>query len=790
MRVPYSWLKELVPAAPGVEETAGLLTSIGLAVEQVHELAAAPGVVVAEITAVEAIEGSDHLVLATVMDGSKEYAVVCGAPNARAGVRTALALPGTHLPGAGFDVEVREVMGVRSEGVLCSPKELDLYDYAGGIMAFGQDAEPGTPLAELWPEESVLELELTPNRADAFSVLGVARDLAAKLDTEYVHPAYVHPAYEHPAYEHPADRAGTPEDDGLAIEIADPEACPRFTLQLITGVRIGPSPVWMQRRLAALGLRPRNNVVDATNYVTFELGQPSHAYDRRVLRDGTIQVRRAEPGERLTTLGEDELELTTEDLVIATPSDDGSRAIGLAGVIGGLRDSIGTQTTDVALEVAHFDPVTIRKTAKRHGLSTDAHYRFERGVDPSLPPRASARAAALIAEVAGGVVHPDFTDRGSAPAVAEVHFRPARVEFLMAVDIPEDRQKRYLEALGCDVDTDGDAWRVRVPSWRFDLAIEEDLIEEVARLHGFEHIGESVPAMHFVPPRTDPTHRELRELLAGAGLQETMGYVFTSDDELERAGAPPAKVRLEHPQGTERSVLRTALHPGLLQAAATNRNASSLALFEVGRVFLEQEAERVGMVFRGPWTDDLLHERRELDFFVVKGLLEAIGRRLRAKLELRPGQGSHLHPGVAADVHWNGRPIGTAGRLHPEIAASYELSAETYLVELDLPLAAQPLRFRDVVRQPWAERDLAIMAPTDTTYRDLAELAKDAAGDKLASLEPFDVYEGAPIPAGHRSVALRLRFRDPARSLTDEEVDGYMANVIEAVRRRGYAIRE
>ena len=780
MNVPYGWLKELVPDAPPPEETAELLTSIGLAVEAVHELPGAPeGVVVAEILAADPIEGSDHLVRTRVTDGAQERSVVCGAPNVRTGMRTALALPGTYLPGAGFEVGVREVMGAASEGMLCSPRELDLFEWAGGILVLGSDAALGTSLADLWSAETVLELELTPNRADAFSVLGVARDLAAKLGVPYRHPG------------EDVARGDPDEDDGLAIEISDPGACPRFTLRRIDGVKIGPSPVWLQRRLATLGLRPRNNVVDVTNYVTFELGQPSHAYDCAVLQGGVMQVRRARRGEALTTLVGDELTLDEDDLVIATPDGGGSRAIGLAGVIGGQHDSVGAGTTDVALEVAHFDPVTIRKTAKRHGLSTEAHYRFERGVDPALPPAASARAVALIAELTGGTVHPGISDIGSVPERPVVEFRPNRVHFLMDVDVPKERQRAYLEALGCRVDAADDGrWRVQPPSWRFDIGIEEDLIEEVARLHGFEHIGESVPAMPFVPPHADPTHRELRELLAGAGLQEAIGYVFTSDEELARAGAPPSMVRLVHPQGAERSVLRTALHPGLLQAAVTNRSAPSLAMFEVGRVFLEDEVERVGMIFRGPWTDDALHDRRDLDFFVVKGLLESLASRLRSDVELTPGGVPHLHPGVAADVRWNGRNAGTAGRIHPEIAGLYELPAEVYLVELDLPLRARPLAFREVVRQPWAERDLAIVAPVGVTYRELADLVKNAAGQRLSSLEPFDIYQGAPIPEGNRSVAVRLRFRDPERSLTDEEVDGYMANVIGAVRERGYDIRE
>ena len=589
---------------------------------------------VARIVEAEPIPGSDHLTKTVVDDGTTRRTVVCGAPNAQVGVLSALALPGTTLPGTGLSgtglpggaqsgrgdtvssagssadssagssegatVERREVLGVVSDGMLCSPRELGVYDYAGGLIVFADDVAPGTELSSAWPAETVLELELTPNRADAFGMLGVARDLAAKLDRPLRHPA------EHDA---PGDEQG---DDGLTVEIEDAAGCPHLVLQRIDGLTIGPSPIWLQRRLAALGLRPRNNVVDVTNYVTYELGQPSHAYDLRVLEGGVLQVRDARPGEEVELLDGERYELDPADLVIATGAQDGhgSKAVGLAGVMGGLHDSVRSDTSSVALEVAHFDPVRVRKTAKRHGLHTDAHLRFERGVDPALPPRAAAHCARLIAEVAGGAVHPATSRVGDSGPRAAIAFRPSRVEFVMAFDVPDETQRRYLEALGCTVHEtvhetgrqDGpDTWSVEPPSWRFDLSIEEDLIEEVARLHGYEHIGATRPDLAFVPPRTDPTHRALRDELAAAGLQETIAYVFTGDEELARARAPQARVRLSNPQGVERSRLRTALHPGLLAAAATNRGVDGLALFEIGRAFLEHEEERLGVLLSGAW---------------------------------------------------------------------------------------------------------------------------------------------------------------------------------------------
>ncbi|MDZ7800477.1 MAG: phenylalanine--tRNA ligase subunit beta [Trueperaceae bacterium] len=781
MRIPHGWLAELVPGLPDADALSELLPGLGLGVEAVHERPAAPaGVVVAEVREVLKIEGSDHLLRVRAFDGRDTHQVVCGAPNCRPGVRSALVPPGTELPAAGLRVERRTLAGVESAGMLASPRELGLFDHAAGILTLPPDTPLGLDLQEVWPAETVLELELTPNRADAFSLLGVARDLCAKLGVSLRHPA---------AGATPADG----DDDAFEVQVADPEGCPHLVTRRITGVRVGPSPVWLQRRLAALGLRPRNNVVDVTNYVTFELGQPTHAYDRRALPKGVLQVRRAEAGEEVQLLDERTYALDPRDLVIATPNEHGaSSPVGLAGVMGGLHDSVRADSDEVVLEAAHFDPVSIRKTAKRHGLHSDAHYRFERGVDPALPPVAAARAAALIAETSGGTVVPARSRTGGAPAPAEIDFRPSRVSFLMAFDVEAPLQRRYLEALGCEVHEDeADAWRVRPPSWRFDLSIEEDLVEEVGRLHGYEHVGATRPDLSFTPPHTDPTHRALRDALAAAGLQETIAYVFSGDEELARAHAPEARVRLSNPQGVERARLRTALHPGLLAAAAANRGADGLALFEIGRVFLEPEEERLAVLLSGAWERGVWREGTRVDVWRLRGVLEGLATRWRAALEVRPARPEEapmLHPGVAGVVSWEGREVGIMGRLHPEVAAAYEL-ADVYLAELTLPLAPGPLAIEDVPRQPYAERDLAIVAPAEVPYARLAALVREPAGPRLVHAEPFDVYQGPPLGSHERSVAIRLRWRHPERALRDEEVDAWLAAVADAVRAAGFGIR-
>ncbi|MCA9836067.1 MAG: phenylalanine--tRNA ligase subunit beta [Trueperaceae bacterium] len=780
MNLPYSWLKEWVPDAPSVQDLSDLFPQIGLGVEAVHHLAAPPqGVVIGLVETVKPIDGSDHLKACTVYDGEKRYSVVCGAPNVREGMRSALAKPGVHLPGAGFTVEKRKMMGVASEGVLCSPKELELYEYGGGLIVFGDDAELGQELSGYWPEDYVLELEITPNRADAFSILGVARDLAAKLGVKLNDPTQ--------GLELPDPQL----DDGMTVKLEDEEGCPRFTLRRIEGVTVKPSPIWLQRRLAQLGLRPRNNIVDITNYITFELGHPSHAFDLDHIVDKTLLVRWAQEGEKLVTLNEEELELSSEDMLITMPDGQGGTTpISLAGVIGGLHDSINPNTTNVALELAHWNPVMIRKTAKRHGISTDAHYRFERGVDPNIPPLASARAAKLIAELAGGTLHPGITDVGSEKALPKIAFRPSRVHFLMAMDVPLKEQQRYLEALGFKVEIRAeDDWLVTAPSWRFDMAIEEDIIEEVSRMYGYEHVTETVPDMHFVPEGHDSTHRQLRNLMMGLGFQEAMTYVFTSDSELAKANAPLSQVKLANPQGLERSVLRTALYPGLLEAARTNHHQPGMAFFELGRVFLEQELEYLSIVMVGEWIKAGWQTGQTIDFYSFKGLLEKLAAQLNASFRLEPEQAPFLHPGVSAALYWQGEKVGYMGRLHPEVAARYELD-EVFVAELNLPLAFGKLKFSDYARQPHAERDLAILVPKALSYAELAEAVRSQAGERLEQVQPFDIYEGQQVPEGQKSMALRLWFRHPERSLTDEEVDGFMGNIIGHLKTLGYTIRD
>ncbi len=780
MNLSYSWLKEFISDLPPVNELGDTLIDIGLGVEGIETLPAAPeGVVVGRVDSLNPVEGSDHLLHITVNDGSKDYSVVTGAPNTKVGMLTALAKVGAVLP-AGFTVAAKEMMGHASEGVVCSPKELGLYDYAAGLIEFGDDVSVGDSLASLWPAEEIIELEITPNRADAFSMLGVARDLSAKLGVPFKHPA------------DGLDLGDSSDAMGLSVELQDAD-CKRFTLRLIEGVEVKPSPIWMQRRLAGLGLRPRNNLVDCTNYVTFELGQPSHAYDSNDLVDGKIIVRSAVDGETIVALDDNTYEVTSADMLITTPNADGNgtQPTGIGGVIGGAHHSINPNTTTVALEAAHFDPVRVRKTAKRHTLNTDAGFRFERGVDPNLPAIANARVSSLIAELGGGTLRGGLVDVGQEDIVRPtVDFRPSRVHFLMDLDVPLEEQEAYLTALGCGVEkVEADLWRIQPPSWRFDMAIEEDMIEEVSRMHGFEHLKETMPAMHFVPKGIDSTHRQFKSLLVGFGLTEAMNYTFSYPEELAKAFAPAATVELTHPQSVERSVLRTALYPNMLNAAKTNHAVPNLALFEVGNVFLETEETRLCIFMRGQATTSNWLSGEAIDFYDFKGLFEKLAATMGADFHLENEVHAALHPGVSASIIWNGQAIGFIGRLHPEIAAHYDLG-ESYIAEVSMPLASKDVSFSDYDRQPHAELDVAIVAPVEVSYASLEELIRVNAGERLADLNVFDVYSGKPIPEGMRSIAFNMRFRHPERALKDDEIDGYLKAVVSGILDAGFSIRD
>ncbi|AFZ66919.1 phenylalanine--tRNA ligase subunit beta [Deinococcus peraridilitoris] len=775
MKLPYSWLKALLPELPQAPDLEPILANLGLPVEEIVLLSAPPvGVVYGEVLECTPLEGT-HLFRVTVEAGEPApVTIVTGAPNTRANVGVAVARPGTTIEGS--EIGVRAVQGVASWGMLCSPKELGVGDYAGGLLQLPLgSAKTGTPLAELWPADAVIDIEVTPNRADALSVLGVARDLAAALDIELRLPS-----------------AGVPPQQGAPqpLPVTLTEGCDRFVARVASGVRNGPSPLLVQRRLLASGLRPIDLIVDASNYVMLELGQPTAFYDARDVALA-LRVERAVQGERTQTLYGDEIELNEHDLVIR---NGGGEIVGVAGVIGANFGGIRSDTSDVVLEAAHFDPVSLRLTARRLGLKTDAVYRFERGVDPNLAPWAANRIMELLAQHGGAEVHPGVTDAGNSHLPSPIAFDPQAARDLLGLFISDDEMRATLEKLGCQV---SEVWRVTPPSWRADLNIPEDLTEEVIRLHGYGELPETLPEVkvhesNLASGEEARARRDLKMVMAGLGFQEVVTYTFTNDEEAHKARAERPHLHLRNPLTSERTAMRTALYPSLLKTVQANAR-EQLLLFEVGRVFpVSGEVERFGALMRGPLAPRNWQGPIAGGFYTFKGLLEAAASELGAQLEVRALRGEEvpgaLHPGIAGEVLWNGVPVGWLGALHPALASELGLKGETFLLEVRFPLPRRAWSFRDPRRTPANLRDLSIIAPDSVSYGELRDLLAREGGALLESIQVFDVFSGESIPSGHRSLAINLSFRGE-RTLQDADVDPVFDHLIATAQAQGWTVR-
>lgn len=795
MRLPLAWLAELVPLPPAAE----LVRRLELAgFEDVALLQHGPDLSELRVGLVARCErhpDADKLSLCSVDVGDgTPRSIVCGAPNVAAGQKVAVALPGARLPD-GTRIKKAKRRGVVSEGMICSSRELGLGDEHQGILVLDAGARVGASLAEvLGGEGAVLEVGITPNRGDAASLLGIAREVQALFGGPLRLPQTA-----------PAE-SGAPASGAARVRIEAGDACWRYTARVVRGVRVGPSPERLRRRLEAAGLRSINNVVDATNWVLLELGQPIHAFDLAKLRGAEVRVRRAAPGETLATLDGALRRLDPGDLVIA----DAERAIALAGVMGGSETEVGSATQDVLIESAHFEPGSVRRSARRHGLHSEASYRFERGVDREGIARGADRAARLVAELAGGAVAVGRLEvRGEAPPPRPpIELDVTRLNRLLGTEIPRDEAAGLLERLGIRCVRQGESvLRCEVPSYRNDLELPQDLIEEVARLHGYDRIPTTLPVAELLPARLPPGHvlaDRARTLLAGLGLTELMTMPFVAAEDLLRLRldeADPRRVgiRILNPVQEQDSQLRTTLLPSLLRVARQNRSrqVDRVAVFEVCRVFVPKAGEALpdeplqlaALVTRG-------RERHLWDppeppplYFEARGIAERLFSGLGYEACLRRGGNvPYLHPGAQAEIAVSGRPIGSVGELHPEVANAFELDVPAAFVEIDLRAllttpAAAP-RFREPSREPAIRRDLAVLTPRDQSAGELVEEIRKRAGADLISVELFDRYEGRGVPAGRVSVAFRLVFQRADRTLVDAEVNQAMDLVVRALAER------
>ena len=809
MKIPYSWVREFVELKLTAEQAGERLVNAGIEVASVTPLAPdLKGVVVGEIEAVERELGQGHggypLFLCRVSTGREHYSVVCGAPNTKVGVRAAFAPPGAVLPG-GRRIAAAKIQGVESQGMLCSERELGIgEEHEAGILEV-PDARPGADLvAELGLDDQVLEVEVTPNRPDCLSVLGIARELAA-LTGARMRPSTIK-----------LSESGEPAKSLARVRIEAPDLCHRFTARVIRGVTIGPSPSWLRARLRAVGLRPISNVVDVTNYVLWELGQPLHAYDYDTVADATIVVRRARTDERFTTLDGQERVLDPSMLLIADPR----RAIGLAGVMGGANTEVTDRTTRVLLEAAWFAPASIRRTSRALGLRTDAAYRFERGADVEGLVTASARAAVLIAETAGGTIARGVVDAYPRKRKAQhVRLRMSRVKRVLGVAPSPAQARKVLAGLGLAVKSRGADLEVTVPSFRRDLSMEDDLVEEIIRVWGYDRIPSTLPGgaislvTHPISLRQGQT---VRRALVGAGLAEVVTYAFSDPAraELVRRPADPKPVELMNPLAQDASLLRTHPLEGVLGAVSTNvrRQQADVRVFEVSKTYVQTAGAEPGRASLRPpsagagLTDPATTEPRwvaialtgargeggwsgspqPVDVYDAKGMAE----HTLAALGARAGSGDAGRlSGFEPDCHGTlvteqGVIVAEFGEVAAALRESFGIAAPVFaaVVSLDAvgATSAAALSYQALPRFPAVERDLAFVvgAEQSLTAAQIESALREAAGPLLRRLVLFDVFR---FPDGRSSLAWRLLFQAEDRTLTDAEVNAIQERVVRRI---------
>ena len=790
MNVTLNWLKAYIDFEFSPNELADRLTMLGVEVESIKQLGAElEGVIVGSVTAIRPHPNADKLVLCQVnTGGAEELQIVCGAPNVREGMLAPVATIGATLP-VGLTIKRAKLRGETSEGMLCSEKELGLSDAAAGLMELPTDIPLGTPLSEaLGLDDVVFELEITPNRPDCLSLIGIAREIRAETGNPLKPPTV------------DLTESDIDAQELTSVTIDAPDLCPRYAARVIQGVKVAESPAWLQQLLESVGIGVINNIVDVTNFVLMEYGQPLHAFDYHKLTENRIVVRRAREGEHITTLDEVERELTPDMLVIA----DAEQPVALAGIMGGYDSEITEATCDVLLESAYFNPSSVRATAKALGISTEASYRFERGADPGVVLAALDRASQLIAELAGGTICAGVVDvyPGQQP-LTEIQLRPERVNFVLGTILEASEMVQILNRLGFDVDATGDIYHVTVPTFRADITREIDLIEEIARVHGYDNIPTTLPKGDIPVPAQDPKteiRKRIKHFLLAAGMMEAVNYSFCDPNCFDKIRLNPDDplrntLRLQNPLSPEMSVLRTTLTPGLLANAQHNRNhqIDTIALFEIGGVFVhdgeEKEPERVAGVLAGQIGEGVYSDPyRPPDFFDIKGLVEEMLEVCGVvDWTLQKTDTPTFHPGRNAEVLLGDKRIGVFGEVHPEVLENYDLPYKAYLFEFDLDgltdVATFAKRFEPISVYPKVARDLAIVVDKEILSDMPTALIYTTGGDSVDSVRLFDVYEGEQVPKGKKSLAYTITYHSATETLTDKAVNALHDRVVKGLNR-------
>jgi phenylalanyl-tRNA synthetase beta chain len=787
MKISENWLREWANPGLNTDQLVSQLTMAGLEVDSVES--AAPEfsqVVVAEVIACEKHPDADKLNVCQVKDGGTEpVQVVCGAKNVRAGLKVAFAQVGAELPG--FKIKKAKLRGVESFGMICSEKELQLSDATDGIMELPQEAPVGTALADyLDLNDTLIEIDLTPNRGDCLSIEGVAREVYANNDIAST-PVLI-------------TDVDAQIDDVFKVELQNPQACPHYVGRVIKGINpSAETPLWMKEKLRRSGLRAISPVVDVTNFVMMELGQPMHGFDLNKL-DGGIRVRNATAGEKITLLDGSEVECRDDTLVIA----DHRHAVAIAGIMGGQDSSVDDKTQDIFLESAFFTPSLIAGKARSYGLHTDSSHRFERGVDPELQLRALQRATFLLQDIVGGKAGPviEQTDEDLAPQTPWVDLRHARIERLLGISVEQSKVEQILQKLEMTVENMPEGWRVKAPSYRFDINIEADLIEEIGRIIGYDNIPGTKEAAHVSMAsfsETEISINQLRDTLVARGYYEAITYSFVSPELQQILHPGQTTLSLANPISSDMSEMRTRLLPGLVQAIQHNLNRQQprIRLFETGLCFIPQGDELVqrahiaGIISGLSDNESWLSGKQEVDFYDIKGDLQSLMQLTDDDtFEFRPSGNEILHPGQSADIFYRGDAVGFVGALHPLVLKALGIDQKLFVFELEtecLQHKALPA-FTELSKFPSIRRDFALIVERDISAQQLIETVKKVDSEIIKEVFVFDVYTGKEVKINLKSVALGLILQGFSRTLTDKDVEKTVSSVLQILEKEHNAV--
>ncbi|MBF8659579.1 phenylalanine--tRNA ligase subunit beta [Pseudomonas putida] len=786
MKFSEQWLRGWVNPQVSRDELVARLSMAGLEVDSVTPAAGQfSGIVVGEILATEQHPDADKLRVCQVSNGQETFQVVCGAPNARPGIKIPFAMIGAELPGD-FKIKKAKLRGVESFGMLCSAAELQISEENDGLLELASDAPVGEDIRQyLSLDDASIEIGLTPNRGDCLSIAGLARDVSALYDVPVTRPLVPAVAAAH--------------DEVRPVEVHAPAACPRYLGRVIRNVDLSkPTPLWMVERLRRSDVRSIDAAVDITNYVMLELGQPMHAFDLAEINGG-IRVRMAEEGEKLVLLDGQEVALRADTLVIA----DHTRALAIAGVMGGEHSGVDTaKTRDLFLESAFFEPISVAGKARPYGLHTDASHRYERGVDSQLAREAMERATALLLEVVGGEAGPivEAVSEQHLPRIAPVTLRADRIAQMLGMEMDPSQVEQLLNNLGLATQADGAGqWTVNVPSHRFDISLEVDLIEELARLYGYNNLPVRYPQARLAPQARPETRGELpnlRRLLVARGYQEAITYSFIDPKLFELFSPGVEPLLLANPISSDMAAMRASLWPGLVKALQhnLNRQQDRVRLFESGLRFvgqlgdLAQEPMIAGVVTGSRLPEGWANGRDNIDFFDVKADVEALLGYTGALGDFTFVAGKHpaLHPGQTAEIQREGKTVGYLGALHPELAKALDLDRPVFVFELVLAdvVEGRLPKFSELSKFPETRRDLALIAGRDVASQDVLDVIRDNAGEWLTDLRLFDVYQGKGIDPDRKSLAVGLTWQHPSRTLNDDEVNTTLHTILTSLEQR------